>query len=90
MYSMWKIMCFLNLKLYIHIALHQIHKIKFFLAASYDPFKIISAQNKETRGGTISPFHVRYRYQNLDLQFMHILRIIKFQCQILGVTQHSM
>ncbi len=29
MYSMWKI----------HIALHNIHKIMFFLAMSYDPFK---------------------------------------------------
>ncbi len=40
MYSMWKIMCFLNLKPHKHIALHQIHKIMFFLATSYDPFKI--------------------------------------------------
>ncbi len=39
MYSMWKIMCFLNLKNHKHIALHQIHKIMFFLATSYDPFK---------------------------------------------------
>ncbi len=38
MYSMWKIMCFLNRKLHKHIALHQTHKIMFFLA-SYDPFK---------------------------------------------------
>uniref|UniRef100_A0A8C1UMT5 Terminal uridylyl transferase 4 n=1 Tax=Cyprinus carpio TaxID=7962 RepID=A0A8C1UMT5_CYPCA len=39
MYSIWKIMCFLNLKQHKHISLHQIHKIIFFLAASYDPFK---------------------------------------------------
>ncbi len=39
MYSMWKIMCFLNFKPNKHIALHQIHKIMFFLATSYDPFK---------------------------------------------------
>jgi len=39
MYSIWKIMCFLNFKPHKHIALHQIHKIMFFLAASYDPFK---------------------------------------------------
>ncbi len=39
MYSMWKIMCFLNLKPHKHIALHQIHKIMFFLAMSFDPFK---------------------------------------------------
>ncbi len=39
MYSMWKIMCFLNLKLHKHIALHQIHKTMLFLAMSYDPFK---------------------------------------------------
>ncbi len=39
MYSMWKIMCLLNLKPHKHIALHQIHKIMFFLATSYDPFK---------------------------------------------------
>ncbi len=38
MYSMWKKMCFLNLKPHKHIALHQIHKIMFFLATSYDPF----------------------------------------------------
>ncbi len=30
---------FLNLQLHKHIALHQIHKIMFFLATSYDPFK---------------------------------------------------
>ena len=38
MYSMWKIMCFLSLKPHKHISLHQIHKIMFFLATSYDPF----------------------------------------------------
>ncbi len=35
---MWKIMCF-NLEPRKHIALHQIHKLMFFLATSYDPFK---------------------------------------------------
>ncbi len=35
MYSMWKIMCFLNLKPHKRIALHQIHKIMLFLATSY-------------------------------------------------------
>ncbi len=40
MYSMWKIMCFLNLKTCKHIALHQIHKIMLFLATSYDPFNV--------------------------------------------------
>ncbi len=39
MYSMWKIMCLFNLKTHKHIALHQIQKIMFFLATSYDPFK---------------------------------------------------
>ncbi len=39
MYSMWKIMCFFNLKTHKHIALHQIHKIMLFLATSYNPFK---------------------------------------------------
>ncbi len=39
MYSMWKIMCFLNHEPCKRIALHQIHKIMFFLAMSYDPFK---------------------------------------------------
>uniref|UniRef100_A0A671PV63 [histone H3]-trimethyl-L-lysine(4) demethylase n=1 Tax=Sinocyclocheilus anshuiensis TaxID=1608454 RepID=A0A671PV63_9TELE len=34
---MWK-MCFFNFKPHKHISLHQIHKIMFFLAASYDPF----------------------------------------------------
>ncbi len=38
MYSMWKIMCFFNLKPHKSITLHQIHKIMFFLATSYDPF----------------------------------------------------
>ncbi len=37
-YGMWK-MCFLNLKLLKFIALHHVHKIMFFLATSYDPFK---------------------------------------------------
>ncbi len=37
---MWKIMCFLNLEPNKHITLHQIHKVMFFLAASYDPFNI--------------------------------------------------
>ncbi len=40
MYSMWKIMCFFNFKPHKHIALHQIHKIMFFLAMSYDPYKL--------------------------------------------------
>ncbi len=40
MYSIWKIMCFLNLELRKHIALHQIHKIMLFLATSYDPFNM--------------------------------------------------
>ncbi len=34
-------MCFLNLEPRKHIALHQIHKIMFFLATSYDPFKTL-------------------------------------------------
>ncbi len=38
MYSMWKIMCFLNLKPHKHIALHQIRQIMLFLATSYDSF----------------------------------------------------
>ncbi len=36
---MWKIMCFLNLELRKHIALHQIRQIMLFLATSRDPFK---------------------------------------------------
>ncbi len=32
-------MCFLNLEPRKHIALHQIHKIMFFLATPYYPFK---------------------------------------------------
>ncbi len=41
MYSMWKIMFFFfNFKPHKHIALHQIHKIMFFLATSYDPFNV--------------------------------------------------
>ncbi len=40
MYSIWKIMCFFNLKPHNHIALHQVHKIMLFLATSYDPFKL--------------------------------------------------
>uniref|UniRef100_A0A673H826 BET1 homolog n=1 Tax=Sinocyclocheilus rhinocerous TaxID=307959 RepID=A0A673H826_9TELE len=42
MYSMWKIMCFFNFKPHKHISLHKIHKIMFFLAASYDPFKYLT------------------------------------------------
>ncbi len=45
MYSMWKIMCFLNFKPHKHIALHQIHKIMFFLAMSYDPFNFRSFEH---------------------------------------------
>ncbi len=33
-------MCFFYFKPHKHIALHQIHKIMFFLATSYDPFKL--------------------------------------------------
>ncbi len=40
MYSICKIMCFLNLELRKHIALHQIHQIMLFLATSYDPFNM--------------------------------------------------
>ncbi len=39
MYSIWKIMCFFNIKACQHILLHQIHKIMIFKKASYDPFK---------------------------------------------------
>ncbi len=39
MYSMWKIMCFLNHEPRKHIALHQIHKQMLLLATSYDTFK---------------------------------------------------
>ncbi len=39
MFSIWKIMCFLNIKACQHILLHQIHKIMIFKKASYDPFK---------------------------------------------------
>ncbi len=42
MYSMWKIMYFVNLKPHKYIALHQIHQIMLFLATSYDPFDEIS------------------------------------------------
>ncbi len=38
MYSIWKIMCFLNIKACQHILLHQIHKIMIFKKESYDPF----------------------------------------------------
>ncbi len=40
MYSILKIMCFLNIKACQHILLHQIHKIMLFKKASYDPFKV--------------------------------------------------
>ncbi len=39
MHSMWKIICFLNLKPHKTIELHQIQKIMFVLAASHDLFK---------------------------------------------------
>ncbi len=38
MYSIWKRMCFLNIKACQHILLHQIHKIMIFKKASNDPF----------------------------------------------------
>ncbi len=38
MYSICKIMCFLNNKECQHILLHQIHKIVIFKIALYDPF----------------------------------------------------
>ncbi len=38
-FSIWKRMCFLNIKSCQHILLHQIHKIMIFKIASYDPFK---------------------------------------------------
>ncbi len=38
MYSIWKIMCFFNIKACQHILLHQIHQIMIFKKASYDPF----------------------------------------------------
>ncbi len=38
MYSLWKIMCFFYLKPHKRIALHQIPKMMFFSASSYDPF----------------------------------------------------
>ncbi len=41
MYSIWKLMCFLNIKACQHILLHQIHKIMIFKKASYDPFNWI-------------------------------------------------
>ncbi len=40
MYSIWKIMCFLNIKACQHILLNQIHKIVIFKKVSYVPFKI--------------------------------------------------
>ncbi len=46
---------FFNLKPHKHIALHQIHKIMFFLATSYDPFKTIG-----------SPFTHRRRVNQLQ------------------------
>ncbi len=38
MYSMWKIMCFFNLKPHKHIALHQIHQIMLFFSNVIYPF----------------------------------------------------
>ncbi len=40
MYSIWKIMCFLNMKSCQHILLHQIHKIMIFKIALFDPLNI--------------------------------------------------
>ncbi len=39
MYSIWKIMCLLNIKAWRHILLHQ---IMIFKKASYDPFKAVT------------------------------------------------
>ncbi len=41
MYSIWKIICFFNIKACQHILLHQIHQIIIFKIASYDPFNIL-------------------------------------------------
>ncbi len=48
MYSVWKIMCFLNLEPRKHVALHQIHKIMLFLATSYDPFNSVYKNNSHS------------------------------------------
>ncbi len=55
MYSMWKIMCFFNLKPHKNIALHQIHKIMFFLGASYDRFKFARSKMCTTHLMPITP-----------------------------------
>jgi len=54
MYSMWKIRCFFffYLKPHEHISSHQIHKIIFFLAASYDPFNTL-ATPQDTMATTV-------------------------------------
>ncbi len=40
LHSIWKIMCFFNIKACQHILLHQMHKIIIFKQASYDPFNL--------------------------------------------------
>ncbi len=55
MYSIWKIMCFLNIKACQHILLHQIHKLMIFKKASYDPFKVMRLlANKVARPETFA------------------------------------
>ncbi len=39
-------MCFLNIKAWRHILLHQIHKIMVFKKASYDPFNVAIMNNE--------------------------------------------
>ncbi len=56
MYSIWKIMCLLNIKAWRHILLHQ---IMIFKKASYDPFKAVTVDSSvqhSTLKGTLHYF----------------------------------
>ncbi len=49
MYSMWKIICFLNLKLHKHIALNQIHKIMFWFESEF-----LMSCNRSSHGSIVT------------------------------------
>ncbi len=75
MYSIWKIMCFFNIKACQCILLHQIHKIMIFKIASYDPFK----EHKSVFVLWIS-LKKRTKFLSWDLVSYRVLKSLKFSC----------
>ncbi len=61
-----------NLKLCKHIALHQIHKIKLFLASSYDPLNLCSKKARGSYGlGNTSGWVINHRICISDATLIH-------------------